>query len=291
MVGAGEAREEGRWRAGTSRVAKRESQSFGIGSLPLHSMPLSGLSASQRIHIVHPPTRIPNMRCAVLDDYQSKAHNYADWASLERLGVTTTFFTDILGRNPLPDAAIPELVERLKEFDVVVCMRERTPMPRLVGWKASWRADLGVDRRRLPCSHDCSLFIVQLLEQLPNLKLLFTTGMGNASFDIVGTLALSPNSAPKLTRGFSSRFAPFSPLQLPLESSSAEPLCSEPQPPNSHGPSSWPSSAKSHRKTMPSNSRMDGNQRSVSKFGGRRLGLLDWGDWERRLLELGWRLG
>jgi phosphoglycerate dehydrogenase-like enzyme len=46
------------------------------------------------------------------------------------------------------------LVERLKEFEIVVAMRERTPFPR------------------------------SLLERLPRLKLLITTGMRNASIDI-----------------------------------------------------------------------------------------------------------
>jgi phosphoglycerate dehydrogenase-like enzyme len=45
------------------------------------------------------------------------------------------------------------LAERLRSYDVVLGMRERTPMRRA------------------------------LLERLPNLKLLLTTGMGNASFD------------------------------------------------------------------------------------------------------------
>jgi phosphoglycerate dehydrogenase-like enzyme len=46
------------------------------------------------------------------------------------------------------------LVDRLKEFEIVVAMRERTPFPR------------------------------SLLERLPRLKLLITTGMRNASIDI-----------------------------------------------------------------------------------------------------------
>jgi phosphoglycerate dehydrogenase-like enzyme len=82
---------------------------------------------------------------AVLDDYQGRAREYADWASLEP-GVEVEFF-----REPVsPDA----LAVTLAEFDVLVLMRERTAFPRSV------------------------------LEALPNLRLLVTTGMRNASVDV-----------------------------------------------------------------------------------------------------------
>jgi phosphoglycerate dehydrogenase-like enzyme len=82
---------------------------------------------------------------AVLDDYQGLARGYADWASLEP-GVEVEFF-----REPIsPDA----LAVTLAEFDVLVLMRERTAFPRSV------------------------------LEALPNLRLLVTTGMRNASVDV-----------------------------------------------------------------------------------------------------------
>ena len=79
---------------------------------------------------------------AVLDDYQGRAREYADWASLEP-GVEVEFF-----REPIsPDA----LAVTLAEFDVLVLMRERTAFPRSV------------------------------LEALPNLRLLVTTGMRSRS--------------------------------------------------------------------------------------------------------------
>jgi phosphoglycerate dehydrogenase-like enzyme len=82
---------------------------------------------------------------AVLDDYQGRAREYADWASLEP-GVEVEFI-----RKPIsPDA----LALTLAEFDVLVLMRERTAFPRSV------------------------------LEELPNLRLLVTTGMRNASVDV-----------------------------------------------------------------------------------------------------------
>jgi hypothetical protein len=72
------------------------------------------------------------MKVAVLDDYQGKAQDYADWSILSKFGISPTFYTDILGSNPLPDSVIPLLVDRLLPYDIVVCMRERTPMPRKV---------------------------------------------------------------------------------------------------------------------------------------------------------------
>ncbi len=84
-------------------------------------------------------------RVAVLDDYQRRARGYADWA---RLGadVDVVFFPE-----PIDQGA---LAETLAEFEVLVLMRERTAFPRPV------------------------------LEALPRLELLVTTGMRNASVDI-----------------------------------------------------------------------------------------------------------
>jgi phosphoglycerate dehydrogenase-like enzyme len=84
------------------------------------------------------------MRVAVLDDYQEVAASYADWGALD---ANVAFFSDHLGDQQA-------LVERLVDFDVIVAMRERTPFQR------------------------------PLLELLPNLRLLVTTGMRNASIDV-----------------------------------------------------------------------------------------------------------
>lgn len=86
------------------------------------------------------------LRVAVLDDYQQVARTMADWSSLGP-GVTVEFLSD-----PIPAA---ELASRLKDFDVLVAMRERTPFPRT------------------------------LLTKLPNLKLLVTTGKRNLAIDLV----------------------------------------------------------------------------------------------------------
>ncbi|WP_222267452.1 D-2-hydroxyacid dehydrogenase family protein [Modestobacter marinus] len=85
-------------------------------------------------------------RVAVLDDFQSVAARFTDW-SLVPAPVDVTAFPDHLDDE---DA----LAERLAPFDVVVAMRERTPFPR------------------------------SLLERLPELRLLVTTGRRNASIDV-----------------------------------------------------------------------------------------------------------
>jgi len=89
---------------------------------------------------------MPMPRVAVLDDYQDLARNYGPWERLDgRIALTT--FTDHLADEG-------ELVERLAPFDAIVAMRERTPFGRA------------------------------LLERLPNLELLITTGMANAAIDL-----------------------------------------------------------------------------------------------------------
>jgi phosphoglycerate dehydrogenase-like enzyme len=86
------------------------------------------------------------MRVAVLDDYQGVARELGPWAALGR-AVEVEFFADHVAED---DA----LVERLLPYDVLVAMRERTPF----------------NRARL--------------ERLPNLRLLVTTGMANASIEL-----------------------------------------------------------------------------------------------------------
>lgn len=85
------------------------------------------------------------LRLAILDDYLDAALDCADWSQLDdRCEITT--FNDWL---PAGEA----LVERLRPFDILCVMRERTPLPR------------------------------DLLEQLPNLKLVISSGARNASID------------------------------------------------------------------------------------------------------------
>jgi phosphoglycerate dehydrogenase-like enzyme len=91
-------------------------------------------------------------RIAVLDDFQNVALNYGDWKGLAR-DAEITVFTDHVNDE---DA----LVARLLPFDMVCAMRERTRFPR------------------------------SLLERLPNLKMIASTGPWNAAIDIDATDAL-----------------------------------------------------------------------------------------------------
>jgi phosphoglycerate dehydrogenase-like enzyme len=84
------------------------------------------------------------MRCVILDDYQGVATSYADWSVLDDLDVSSV--TEHLDGEAL--------VEALSGAAVVVVMRERTPMTR------------------------------GLLECLPDLRLVVTSGMRNASIDL-----------------------------------------------------------------------------------------------------------
>ena len=85
------------------------------------------------------------MKVAILDDYQNVALRLADWSSVRRHAEITVFNDHAV----VPSA----VVERLRPFEVVCVMRERTPLPR------------------------------EILKQLPNLKLIASTGPRNASID------------------------------------------------------------------------------------------------------------
>ncbi len=91
------------------------------------------------------------LRCIILDDYQNVALSQADWSVLASEVDLTAL------HNPLLDP--DRLVEALIEAEIVVIMRERTPIN------------------------------AQLLSRLPNLKLLITSGMRNASIDLAAAKA------------------------------------------------------------------------------------------------------
>ncbi|WFS04650.1 D-2-hydroxyacid dehydrogenase family protein [Rhizobium tumorigenes] len=86
------------------------------------------------------------MKIAVLDDYQNVALTLADWSDVTGRAEVTVFNDHLADRQ--------KLVQRLAPFDVICVMRERTPMP------------------------------AELLAQLPNLKLIVSTGARNASIDV-----------------------------------------------------------------------------------------------------------
>lgn len=86
------------------------------------------------------------LRCAVLDDYQNVALKSADWSGVTK-DINVTVFNEGLGG---PDS----VARALQGYDIVCLMRERTPFPRA------------------------------LIEKLPDLKLLVTSGMRNAAIDV-----------------------------------------------------------------------------------------------------------
>ncbi|SVB41556.1 uncharacterized protein METZ01_LOCUS194410, partial [marine metagenome] len=86
------------------------------------------------------------LNVAILDDYQNSALEMANWDNLSEKAKITVFNDHIHDREVL--------IKRLRKFQVICAMRERTPFPK------------------------------ELLESLPKLKLLVTTGMRNASIDI-----------------------------------------------------------------------------------------------------------
>lgn len=92
------------------------------------------------------------VKVAVLNDYHGVALDMADWGLLPKEAEVQVF------QDHLYDA--DALVERLSEFQVVAAMRERTAFPR------------------------------EVLERLPKLELLVTTGMANAAIDIQAATSL-----------------------------------------------------------------------------------------------------
>ena len=82
------------------------------------------------------------MKIAILDDYQNVALKMANWSALAERAKITVF------NDHVSDPAA--VVERLLPFDIVCVMRERTPLPR------------------------------EIIQQLPKLKLIASTGPRNA---------------------------------------------------------------------------------------------------------------
>jgi phosphoglycerate dehydrogenase-like enzyme len=82
----------------------------------------------------------------ILDDYQNVALTSADWSAVQ-----AQYSLDVLTEHIADEA---ELARRLVGSEIVVAMRERTPFP------------------------------ARLLDQLPALRLLVTTGKNNAAMDV-----------------------------------------------------------------------------------------------------------
>lgn len=86
------------------------------------------------------------LNCAILDDYQHVAEQMADWSVIESQVNIDSYHEYFEDRN--------ELIEAIQDYEILVIMRERTKFPE------------------------------DVLRKLPNLKLLITTGMRNASIDL-----------------------------------------------------------------------------------------------------------
>ncbi|PMX29350.1 MULTISPECIES: D-2-hydroxyacid dehydrogenase family protein [unclassified Pseudomonas] len=111
-----------------------------------------------------------SVQIAVIDDWQNVAQGVVDWSVLDTVG-QVHFLHDY-------PAQTTTMIERLKGFEVICVMRER------------------------------STFDQPLLQGLPNLKLLVTGGMRNAAIDIAAAKALGiqvcgtdsyKHAAPELT--------------------------------------------------------------------------------------------
>jgi phosphoglycerate dehydrogenase-like enzyme len=87
------------------------------------------------------------MRVSILDDYQGVALGYADWSTVRARGIEIA-----VERYPFVDE--DAAARALAGSEIIAAMRERTAFPR------------------------------SLVERLPKLQLLITTGMRNASFDM-----------------------------------------------------------------------------------------------------------
>jgi phosphoglycerate dehydrogenase-like enzyme len=124
------------------------------------------------------------VRIAVLDDYQGVALELADWSA-----VTARASVDVF-KDHLAD--VDAVVERLTPYDVVCVMRERTPLRR------------------------------DVIERLPRLKLIVSTGPRNASID---SAAAKERGIPVLHTGYVS--SPTIELTWALILGSARHLVSE----------------------------------------------------------------
>jgi D-3-phosphoglycerate dehydrogenase len=86
------------------------------------------------------------LRCAILDDYQNVALTSADWSKVTN-DIDIKVFNEHLGGNE-------NVIKTLQGFPIICAMRERTPFPK------------------------------EVIDKLPDLKLLITSGMVNRGIDV-----------------------------------------------------------------------------------------------------------
>ncbi len=89
--------------------------------------------------------------CLILDDYQQAALTLADWRRLSGQVAVSALSDHIADRD--------SLIARIDQAEILVIMRERTPFP------------------------------AALLERLPRLELLVTSGMRNLAIDVAAAKA------------------------------------------------------------------------------------------------------
>ncbi len=89
---------------------------------------------------------MPTPKIAVIDDYQNIAFECADWEPVRSQAQVTVFNK--------PWASEDDLVDKLREFNIIMLLRERTAFP------------------------------ARVLERLPNLKLIAMTGARTSSLDL-----------------------------------------------------------------------------------------------------------
>jgi lactate dehydrogenase-like 2-hydroxyacid dehydrogenase len=117
-------------------------------------------------------------KIAILDDYQNASEKHFQHFDRSKFEIASYPETLLPYNHPdTPEDVKQQLVERLKPYTIICCMRERTPFPG------------------------------DLLRQLPNLKLLLSTGKRNLSLDlpacqelgitVAGTGQLSRSDKPK----------------------------------------------------------------------------------------------
>jgi lactate dehydrogenase-like 2-hydroxyacid dehydrogenase len=121
------------------------------------------------------------VKIAVLDDYQNLARSH--FQKLPESQFEVTIFHDTLLPYNHPSTPLhikSTLIDRLKPFQIICSMRERTPFPK------------------------------DLLEQLPNLKLLLTTSLRNLAIDVTAAkgLGIRVAGAPGKGRSTSSDATP-----------------------------------------------------------------------------------
>ena len=90
--------------------------------------------------------KLKKINVAILDDYQNVSHRFVDWGKLNQK-IELDIFREYIGKKD-------NLSDILFKYDVLCLMRERTPLSK------------------------------ELIYKLPNLKLVITSGMWNASIDL-----------------------------------------------------------------------------------------------------------